>query len=94
MEPRKSRVSADLDRWADSAEEDDTRTAVVRLATSVDPQQAAERLRADGATVETAGAGSVVCRLTPDALRRIAAEPWVLAVDDPRLLFPRKGFPS
>lgn len=72
-----------------SAADDERRAAVVRFSSSADPERAAARLRAAGASVQTTGRASVVCVVTPATLRSVADEPWITAIEEPRRLFPR-----
>ena len=51
--------------------------------------EAANQLAALGIAIDTTGAASVVGSATPDVLRRASEQPWVLAVEEPRRLFPR-----
>lgn len=98
MEPRRGVLAPSVERWLaqpqlDGGQEStaERRTLVVRLPASADPQQAADRLRDAGATVQTAGAASVTVAVTREALQQVLTEPWILAVEEPRRLFPSTG---
>jgi hypothetical protein len=91
MEPRRGVLAPELDRWRRNANEDDRRTAVVRLRNGTDAEQAATRLAAIGMDVTDLGAGSVVGSVSPPVLYRIGTQPWVLAVEGPRGLRPLAG---
>lgn len=91
MEPRRAILPPRLATWSSQAGPDERRTAIVRIGTSTDPDEAASRVADAGAEVQSKGPGSLVCVVTPDILRRLAQEPWVLAVEEPTRLFPRAG---
>jgi hypothetical protein len=105
VEPRRRVLEPDLERWLVSDgrgleragdheagdQEDERRTAVVRISASADTAAAAERLREVGATVQTAGAATVTVAVTRDELQRLLDEPWIVAIEAPRRLFPRSG---
>jgi hypothetical protein len=89
MRPSRSVVAPDLQRWLESSGEEDRRTVVVRVRSSADPQEVGTRLREMGARFQPPAAGALVCAVTPQVLRELAEQPWVIAVDPPRQLFPR-----
>lgn len=64
------------------------RAVVVRLPAAADPDRAAERLRAAGASVQTPGRASIGAIVGPAELRRLLDEPWIVAIEEPRRLFP------
>ncbi|MCC8243178.1 hypothetical protein [Saccharothrix luteola] len=86
MEPRRGVVTPELERWSRDADDGDRRTALVRLRGGAEVGQAAERLTSLGMEVTSTGPGSVIGAVSPPALRRIARETWVLAVEGPRTL--------
>jgi hypothetical protein len=90
MEPRRSVIAPSLERWVRDAPDDERRTAIVRIDYSSDPAWAAARLAEEGVTVQSAGPGSIIGVVTPAMIRRVASEPWVLAVEEPKRLFPRR----
>jgi hypothetical protein len=89
MEPRRSVLAPDLERWVRAAPENEWRTAIVRIGYSSDPEKAAAHLSRDGFLVESVGLGSIIGLVTPPVLQRVAKQPWVLAVEEPTPLFPR-----
>lgn len=89
MEPERGPLSPELRRWSEEAPREERRTVTVRLAFGTDPVEAANQLAALGIAIDTTGAASVVGSATPDVLRRASEQPWVLAVEEPRRLFPR-----
>jgi hypothetical protein len=107
VEPRRSVLTPDLERWlartAEAADRAisggtgeptaDRRTVVVRLVQAADPERAAARLREAGASVQTTAAASVIAVVTADVLGRVLAdaEPWIVAIEEPRRLFPSIG---
>ncbi|MFE2752777.1 hypothetical protein ACFXGA_12345 [Actinosynnema sp. NPDC059335] len=86
MEPRRAVVAPELERWRRAAGPDDRRSAIVRPRPGTDPEHAADRLAAIGMEVVSAGRGSVIGNVTPEVLRLIGLETWVLAVEGPRTL--------
>ncbi len=82
-------VAPALQRWLESSADEDHRTVVVRLRSSADPHQVGTRLREMGARFQPPAAGALVCAVTPQVLRELAQQSWVIAVDAPRQLFPR-----
>lgn len=89
MKPRRGPLSPELRRWCEKAAPDERRTVTVRLAFGTDPIDSANRLAEFGMAIDTTGAAAVTGNTTPGALRRAAEQPWVLAVEEPRRLFPR-----
>jgi hypothetical protein len=88
VEPRRSPLAPSLERWSRSAAASEQRTVIVRFGPSVEVEHAAEELRNRGAAVQQVGAATVSCRVTPPTLRELAVVPWILAVEEPRRLFP------
>jgi hypothetical protein len=86
MEPRRVVIAPEFERWCRNADRDDRRTAIVRLRGGTDPARAAERLAGLGMEVGSSGAGSVIGGVSPEVVRRIGQETWVLAVEEPRTL--------
>lgn len=91
MEPRRGVLAPELDRWRRQANEDDRRTAVVRLRAGTDAGRAADRLVALGMDVTERASGSVIGSVSPPVLQQIGQEPWVVAVEGPRRLRPLAG---
>jgi hypothetical protein len=89
MKPERGPLSPELRRWSEEAPSEERRTVTVRLAFGTDPVEAANQLAALGIAIDTTGAASVVGSATPEVLRRASEQPWVLAVEEPRRLFPR-----
>ncbi len=89
MRPSRSVVSPTLQRWLDTSPDDDRRTVVVRLRSSADAEEVGMRLTELGAEYEPPAAGALVVTVTPPVVRELAGQPWVVAVDAPRPLFPR-----
>jgi hypothetical protein len=83
-----------LRRWSHDAAPDEARTIVVRVSFSASEEEVIAGLGEVGATVESAGAGAVICRVAPAMVEPIAALPWVLAVEEPRELGLRSGPPG
>ena len=90
MKPTRGPLSPELRRWCEEAPREARRTVTVRLAYGTDPVEAANQLASFGITINTTGATSVIGNATPDVLRRTAEQPWVLAVEEPRRLFPSR----
>lgn len=90
MEPKRGPLSPELRRWCEEAPREARRTVTVRLAYGTDPVEAANQLASLGIAIDTTGATSVIGNATPDVLRRTAEQPWVLAVEEPRRLFPSR----
>jgi hypothetical protein len=103
MKPRRTVLTPELERWLAAVDEGEAeepavataaeglgerRTVIVRLPEATDPEQAADQVRDAGATVQIAGAASITAVVTADALRRLVDEPWVVAIEEPRRLFP------
>lgn len=91
MEPRRVVVAPELERWGRAAGPDDRRSVIVRFRGGADPRQAADRLVAIGMEVVSSGAGSVIGNVSPEVLRLIGRETWVLAVEAPRTLRSLQG---
>jgi hypothetical protein len=94
VEPRRNVLAPNLERWlGDTGPESTTsdgerRTLVVRLPAAADTAQAADRLRDVGAAVQTEGAASITVAVTRDGLQRLLDEPWIVAIEEPRRMFP------
>lgn len=84
MEPRRTVVAPELERWRRNAEQGERRSAIVRF--RGDPQRAADRLAAIGMEVVSSGLGSVIGNVSPEVLHLIGQETWVQAVEGPRTL--------
>jgi hypothetical protein len=98
VEPRSRVLAPNLERWlveaggGDAAESGgERRTLVVRLPAAADPERAADRLRDVGASVQTTGEASITVDVTRAELRRLLDEPWIVAIEEPRRLFPSAG---
>ncbi len=76
-----------LQSWAQQ-EGPGRRTVLVRVASSSDPEEARTAFEEAGARVESSGKGVQSVIVTPESLLRIAELPWVIAVEEPRELFP------
>jgi hypothetical protein len=88
MQPRRSVLAPELERWCERAGEDEQTTAIVRLGYGADSDRAGRRVSDLGMRVRSSGRTSVLGEATPGVLRRIAGEPWVLAVEAPQRLLP------
>lgn len=96
VEPRRSVLAPSVERWltqSDGGREStaERRTLVVRLPAAADPTQAADRLRHVGAAVQTEGTASITVAVTRDGLQRLLDESWIVAIEDPRQMFPSTG---
>jgi hypothetical protein len=98
VEPRPRVLAPTLERWLSQAEGDEPeapggerRTLVVRLQAAADPERAADRLREAGTSVQTTGRSSITVLASPTELRRLLDEPWIVAIEEPRRLFPSAG---
>jgi len=83
-------LPARLLSWRRGAPPAEERTVVLRAGSGVDPRAATDDVRAAGARVESAGAGAIVAVVSPATLEAVAALPWVLAVEEPRRLDPKR----
>jgi hypothetical protein len=86
MEPRRTVVAPELERWRRNAEQGERRSAIVRFRGGTDPARAADRLAAIGMEVVSSGLGSVIGNVSPAVLHLIGQETWVQAVEGPRTL--------
>lgn len=89
MEAHRSPIAPELERWSEAGSGDDRRTVIVRFGNAADPARAAEVLGSEGLVVQSAGPGSVIGVATPAVLRRLVRTSWVVAIEEPRRLFPK-----
>lgn len=88
-EPKIERLAPSLQRWCDEGAEDDTKTAIVRPSFSVDLKDAEQALTTSGAAIQSSGRGAITVLVSPGSLAQVARLPWVVAIEEPRRLFPR-----
>ena len=88
MKPPRTVLTPTLERWSLEAGRTDRRQAIVRVDDSSDITAAAARLEKVGAEIQSKGHGSITVVVTPSVVRSLAQEPWILAVTEPRRLFP------
>lgn len=91
LEPDTTRLAPALVRWCREAAPDARTTAIVRTRFSADLKRLSDALQAEGAVVQTAGAGGTTVVISCEGLRRISHLPDVLAIEPPRELFPKSG---
>ncbi len=82
------KLSFQLQRWL-REESPGRRTVLVRVKSSHDPTEAADKFREAGAAVESSGKGVHTVVVDRESLERLAELDWVLALDEPRQLFPK-----
>jgi hypothetical protein len=83
-----AKLPRSLESWCGDPSATGRRTVLVRIAFSVDPQEASSRFRELGAEVESAGKGVISAVVTPGSLARISTLPWVVAIEEPLEYFP------
>ena len=86
--PDSPRLAPQLAAWCAEAQAGEECTAVVRPAYSTDLRGAVRELEQIGVTVQSSGPGAITVISSPAALARISRLPWVVTVEEPRLLFP------
>jgi hypothetical protein len=76
-------LSRNLERWMDTAGDDERRPALVQLSAATNPEDAVVWLKSEGLTVGTTESIYVRCEVTPGTLRDLVNEPWVAAIAEP-----------
>ena len=86
VQASESTLSPELEAWCEEAAPDASTTALVKIGSTADPDEAAVALRRLGFAVSSSGPAGVVGSATADALYRIAQQDWVTGIDEPRHL--------
>jgi hypothetical protein len=81
-----------LARWRLNAPRASERTVIVRTSPSLDPDSLVRALIEAGVDVHSSGHGVSTVRVKPDSLDRLAQVSGVVAIEEPKELFPRAGF--
>lgn len=84
-------IAPSLERWRKQAGSQSERTVVIRTS-PCDPASLAHALTEAGAHVRSVGANVSTVRVRPDSLDRVAKVDGVIAIEEPKELFPRGGF--
>jgi hypothetical protein len=81
-----AQLSPRLEAWRRTAAATEKRTVIVRVRSATDAAMATGEIEAAGARVESAGAGAITVVADPAGLEAVAALPFVLAVEEPRMM--------
>lgn len=84
------RVTPALRRWCDQGSADEQKTAIVRPQNSVSLKEAKRSLETSGAEIQSSGRGAITVVVSPESLAQVARLPWVVSIEEPARLFPRR----
>ena len=91
---RKSKkISPELERWSSSSSGTERRSITVQILPTVDPKLAQQMVVDIGCQVETVGRGVMSLVVSPSAITALSSLPWVLSLQEPRVLHPSLKFP-
>lgn len=85
-------ITPSLERWRRQAPRASERTVIVRTSPTCDPDLIAKALQEAGANVQSSGPSVSTVRLKADSLERVAQIRGVVAIEEPKVLFPKSGY--
>jgi hypothetical protein len=91
MNPKK--LSPELARWSSSSRGRDRRSVTVQILPTMDPKLVHQKFVEMGCRIESAGRGVMNLVVSPSAVTALSELPWVLSIQEPRVLHPSLNFP-
>ena len=85
MNEYEQKIVPELRRWI-QADTGDKKTVIVRIAHSMEPDDAASAIESLGMASQTCGPSVIVASTDCDSLKQVAAIPWVHGIETPQRL--------